>query len=189
MDQRTPQNPAQADPIYNFETRVLHLRGQAVVRLPAEVSAALPSRGMGMARVTLDGVPRVVPLEPDGLGGHWFLAEEPLPASVTDLPGSTVTVTLAPLAQWPEPPVPEDMLVGLRQAGLLPAWESLTTKARWEWLRWIRSTQNPATRERRIRIACDKLQHGARRPCCFNSAACTVPELSREGVLQTPAAK
>ena len=179
--------PAQDAGALAFETRISHIQGHAVVRLPADVSGVLPSRGMGMARVTLGGVPWVAALEPDGKGGHWFLVEAPQLSQAGCLPGQAVAVTLAPLEDWPEPPIPEDITAGVRQAGLLPVWDSLTIKARWEWLRWIRSTANPATRQKRILVACDKLLRGERRPCCFNSAGCTVAEVSRAGVLQEPA--
>ena len=69
------------------------------------------------------------------------------------------------------------------RAGNIDQWNSLTTKARWEWLRWIRSTKNLDTRQKRINVACDKLQKGDKRPCCFDASRCTIPEVSKSGVL------
>lgn len=48
---------------------------------------------------------------------------------------------------------------------------------------FVRATKQPETRRRRIEVACSKLTAGTRRPCCFNRSACTVPEVSQNGVL------
>lgn len=62
-------------------------------------------------------------------------------------------------------------------------WVKITPMARWDWLRWIRSTNNPETRSRRIEVALSKLRGGERRPCCFNRYQCTEPEVSKNGML------
>lgn len=168
-----------AGTVLRFEGRVEELKGQRIIRLPPEISRALSSRGMGMGRVGLPAGERLLPLEPDGRGGHWLLLND-----AEDVrPGQVIQMRLEPLTDWPEPAMPDDIMRGIASEGLLPVWQSLTTRARWEWLRWIRSTLNPATRERRIRVACSKLSQGDRRPCCFNTAGCTVPELCKSGQL------
>jgi hypothetical protein len=48
-----------------------------------------------------------------------------------------------------------------------------------EWIRWIRSTHNPETRAKRIVVSMSKLNKGMKRPCCFNTAICTIPEVSQ----------
>jgi hypothetical protein len=55
--------------------------------------------------------------------------------------------------------------------------------ARWEWVRWVNATNNPDTRERRVAVSLSKMSNGKRRPCCFNLAACTDPDLSKNGKL------
>jgi hypothetical protein len=55
--------------------------------------------------------------------------------------------------------------------------------ARWEWVRWVNATQNPATRKGRVEASISKMKSGKRRPCCFNLAACTDPHLSKNGRL------
>jgi hypothetical protein len=60
--------------------------------------------------------------------------------------------------------------------------------ARWEWVRWVSATQNPDTRKRRVEVSISKMQSGKRRPCCFNLAACTDPDLSKSGKLVEPTA-
>ena len=71
----------------------------------------------------------------------------------------------------------------------LNAWESrlliisITPMARWEWVRWVNATKNPDTRKRRVEVSISKMSHGKRRPCCFDLASCTDPELSKNGKL------
>jgi hypothetical protein len=58
--------------------------------------------------------------------------------------------------------------------------------ARWEWVRWVRATANPATRQRRVEVSISKMDGGKRRPCCFDLAACTDPDLAKSGKLREP---
>jgi len=58
--------------------------------------------------------------------------------------------------------------------------------ARWEWVRWVNATRNPGTGQRRVEVSISKMQSGKRRPCCFNLAACTDPDLSKNGKLIKP---
>ena len=50
-------------------------------------------------------------------------------------------------------------------------WEDITPLARNEWICWIESAKKLETRNRRIKIMCEKLIAGDRRPCCW--AGCT----------------
>ena len=51
---------------------------------------------------------------------------------------------------------------------------------------WVNETRNRDTRKVRIEKTISKLNGEHRRPCCFNLAACTDPELSRSGKLVEP---
>lgn len=162
-----------------FEARAERLGGQLILRLPQAISDQLPARGMGMGELEIRGQRAVLPLEPDGRFGHFILLKG------FDLPTEEALQASLSLAEtWPEPEMPADILDGLHQAGLDAFWACLTVKARWEWLRWIRSTNNAATRHKRIGVAASKMLAGERRPCCFNTASCTLPELSKSGVLR-----
>ena len=46
-------------------------------------------------------------------------------------------------------------------------WEDITPLARNEWICWIESAKKQETRDRRIRIMCENLLAGKRRPCCW----------------------
>jgi Bacteriocin-protection, YdeI or OmpD-Associated len=85
---------------------------------------------------------------------------------------------------WPEPDIPEDFQAALAHApDICEVWESITPMARWEWVRWINATKNRQTRERRVDVGISKLRSGKRRPCCFDLASCTDPDLSKNGTL------
>ena len=85
---------------------------------------------------------------------------------------------------WPEPDLPEDFQAALADApDISELWKSITPMARWEWVRWINATKNLQTRERRVDVGISKLRSGKRRPCCFDLASCTDPDLSKNGIL------
>jgi len=50
---------------------------------------------------------------------------------------------------------------------VLEVWEDITPLARNEWICWIESAKKQDTRDRRIRIMCENLVVGKRRPCCW----------------------
>ncbi len=103
--------------------------------------------------------------------------------------GDTATLEIESLKDWPEPYVPDDLEKALAAAPLKiqNLWKGITPMARWEWVRWVNATQNVDTRRRRVEVSISKMQSGKRRPCCFNLAACTDPNLSRSGKLVEPA--
>lgn len=159
-----------------------------LVQLPQALSQALPSRGAAMAEGTIGGAPFRTVCEPDGRGGHWFMLPDDLLATAGAAVGDTVSLQLAPSDDWAEPDMPADLRTALDStppAAL--AWDDITTIARWDWVRWIRATKVPATRQKRIATACDMLAHGKRRPCCFNRSQCTDTRVSKSGKLIEPA--
>lgn len=163
-----------------FDAEVETLGDRVLVRLPAEASAELPSRGQVAAEAVVDGAEFPTVVEPDGMRGHWLNLDDQ--TGLSD--GQSVHVSLTPTKAWPEVVVPEDLRSALDEAGDLDdIWESLTPMARWEWVRWIKATKSEATRAKRVGVAIDKLENGKRRPCCFDLSSCTDPELSKSGKL------
>lgn len=171
------------DTAIRFEAQVLELNEQLLVRLPEPASAELPSRGQVAVTGTLNDEPMATVIEPDGMRGHWMrLAELAAPGSVAA--GDTVRVTLTPAPEWPEPVVPDDLQAALDAApDLAELWRTITPMARWEWVRWVGATKNPATRAKRVDVSIDKMRNGKRRPCCFDLSACTDPQVARSGKL------
>jgi len=196
----------------SFNVELFEIGTWTLVLLPKNVSAKFPSRGLVMAKGTINGKSFETTMEPDGFGSHWFRVDEALqktvdlkagppasaqPASLREtLPagmlkalraGDIVKLTIEPSDKWPEPQVPEDLqnaLTGFPQAHSL--WKKITPMARWDWIRWIRGTKVSETRRKRIEVACSKLNKGMRRPCCFNRTACTEPYVSSKGALLEP---
>jgi uncharacterized protein YdeI (YjbR/CyaY-like superfamily) len=63
---------------------------------------------------------------------------------------------------------PTDLRMALRsEATTQAAWKDLTPLARNEWICWVISAKQEATRNRRIQRAVEDLHAGKRRPCCW----------------------
>ena len=158
---------------------------QAILRLPEVASKQLPSRGQVAVRGTLNGRSFETVIEPDGDFGHWIRVDPKLQKAAGAAPNARATVEVSPTKKWPEPSVPRDLQQALANAPgkVQDLWQAITPMARWEWVRWVNATKNPSTRKRRVEVSVSKLSSGKRRPCCFNLAACTDPELSKSGKL------
>lgn len=171
--------------VISFEA-TLHTIGEwTIVRLPESASEKLPSRGQVMVRGTINGYDLQKVLEPDGYWGHWFKVDADLQKTIGVSAGDTVKLEIAPSKDWPEPNIPDDLSKALTTApsAVRELWTKITPMARWEWVRWVNATNSAETRERRVEVSISKLQSGKRRPCCFNLAACTDPDLSKSGRL------
>jgi hypothetical protein len=170
-----------------FEAQLVTIGSWTLLRLPKSASALLPSRAMTMVEGTINGSRFHAPLEPDGKGSHWFRVDDTLREAAGVEAGDTVTLEIEPAKAWPPPEVPADLqhaLAAVPQAHTL--WMKITPHAQWDWIRWMRATNQPETRRRRIAVACSKLKAGMRRPCCFNRNLCTEPAVSRNWVLREP---
>jgi hypothetical protein len=170
--------------VIRFATTPIKIGDWTIVRLPESASGKLPSRGMTLVEGTINGFRSKIVLEPDGKGSHWFRVNSGLRDALGIDPGAPLKMVVEPSKEWPEPEVPGDLnraLASDLQANAL--WLKITTMARWDWIRWIRATNNQETRSRRIKVALSKLKGGERRPCCFNRNLCTEPEVSKNGVL------
>lgn len=166
-----------------LESHVRQVGDRLIVPLPEDASGALPSRGQVAVEAELNGHALVTVLEPDGRKGHWVAVDD-LRDTLSLEDGAAVTGTLNPTKDWPEPELPEDLAAALDGApDIEDAWADITPMARWEWVRWVRATRNPQTRERRVEVTISKLRDGKRRPCCFDLSSCTDPELSKSGKL------
>lgn len=166
-----------------FETKIYEINTWRILKFPKQSSNELPSRGMVMVKGTMNDVYIETPLEPDGMGSHWFRVSDTLSKEAHANIGDTVTLIVEPMKIWLEPEVPSDLNDSLVNSDLLIQWNKITTKARWEWIRWIRFTNNTATRQKRIETACSMLSAGKKRPCCFDQSRCTETFVSKNGLL------
>jgi uncharacterized protein YdeI (YjbR/CyaY-like superfamily) len=176
-------------PIIRFDAKLYTLDRWTILRLPEKASAKLTSRGQVAVQGTINGHRFQTVLEPDGDFGHWMRIDGKLQKSAALSAGDTATLEIEPLKEWPEPNVPQDLETALVAAPqkIQDLWKGITPMARWEWVRWVKATPNPDTRKRRVDVSISKMKSGKRRPCCFNLAACTDPNLSKNGRLDEPA--
>ena len=172
-----------------FDASLETTAGRTILRLPKAASKKLPSRGQVAVTGTLDGHEFQTVVEPDGEFGHWISVDKKLQKAAGIAPGDTASVELDPMEEWPEPRVPADLKQALERApqSIRELWKTITPMARWEWVRWVNATANPDTRNRRIEVTISKMESGKRRPCCFNLASCTDPNVSKSGKLIEPA--
>ena len=181
----TDSRGAESPPI-RFGAELSTIDDISFVRLPEAASEHLPSRGQVAVHATIDGHPFETVVEPDGRRGHWVRVDRPVQRAAGVGTGDTAELTLEVAPEWPEPDVPEDLAAALAAAParIRHVWEDITPMARWEWVRWVRATRNPATRQRRVEVSISKMDGGKRRPCCFDLSSCTDPELARSGQLR-----
>ena len=172
-------------PTIRFDATLYTIGKWTILRLPEKASGRLPSRGQVAVQGTVNGHGFQAVLEPDGNSGHWLMVDVELQRAAALGAGDTATLEIEPLKDWPEPNVPQDLATALAAAPqkIQDLWKAITPMARWEWVRWVNATQNPDTRKRRVDVSISKMKSGKRRPCCFNLAACTDPNLSKNGRL------
>ena len=176
-------------PTIRFDATLYTVDERTILRLPQQASEILPSRGQVAVKGTINGHGFQTVLEPDGYFGHWMrIVEEQLQTAAIGA-GDTATLEIAALKDWPEPNVPQDLETALAAAPqeIQDLWKDITPMARWEWVRWVNATNDSDTRKRRVEVSISKMESGKRRPCCFNLAACTDPDLSKNGRLLEPA--
>ena len=176
-------------PTIRFDATLYTIDKRTILRLPERASRKLPSRGQVAVQGTINGHGFQTVLEPDGYFGHWMGIDGKLQHTAALSAGETATLEIESLKDWPEPNLPQDLETALATAPqkIQDLWQDITPMARWEWVRWVNATQNPETRKRRVEVSISKMKSGKRRPCCFNLAACTDPNLSKNGRLVEPA--
>lgn len=65
-------------------------------------------------------------------------------------------------------PLPTDLRKAIAASAPARAvWNDFTPLARNEWICWVTSAKQDATRARRIAVGLDKMRKGMRRPCCW----------------------
>lgn len=145
-------------PLLQCKAQLSALGFWAILRLPQSVSSKLPSRGMVLVEGTMNDIPFTAVLDPDGKGSHWFAVDKSLLKATKAHTRDSVSITLEPSDLWPEPTVPHDLQKALT-ADPHPheVWNDITPMARWDWIRWIGSTKQLETRNKRIEVACDFL--------------------------------
>lgn len=180
---------ASAKPVtIQFNAKLVTIDHSTILQVPEIESVKLSSRGQLSTNVVINSRTFQVVLEPDGRWSHWCKVTPEMQSIAGIASGDTVTVSITQRSDWPEPIVPEDFAAALADApdSIKSTWHDITPMARWEWIRWVNATREQSTRDRRVEVSIAKMKSGKRRPCCFNLAACTDPDLSRSGRLMEP---
>jgi hypothetical protein len=137
--------------------------------LPTAASAKLPTRSMCSVEGEFAGQAFRATLAPDGQGSHWLKVPRALREAAGVEVGSVAAVDVVPTREQPEARVPTDLRKALVASPEAKAqWTKLTPIARRDWIQWIESSKQAATRARRIANGCDMLASGKRRVCCFD---------------------
>lgn len=170
--------------VIKFKASAERLKQRLILRLPEEASRQLSSRSQVAVNLKFKQQDFLVVLEPDGELGHWLNVTKSMQQAGIEADKS-VNLEITQAKTWPEVTVPSDLAKALASAPakVQAKWSDITPMARWEWVRWVSSTNNPDTRSVRIEKTISKLNGKHRRPCCFNLSACTDMELSRNGRL------
>lgn len=148
-----------------FRTRLGADRGARVLRFPASARAKLP-RAAATVEATLNGFPFRATLESDGNGGRFLRIADALHAAAGG--GSSMNLEIMRVGDEPTVRLPADLGRALRAAPRAAAtWAATTPAAQRDWILWIGSGRQAATRGMRVARACSMLAAGKRRVCCF----------------------
>src|SRR5438094_931125 len=80
-----------------FQGKLTAIGSHTILRLPAAASTKIPSRGMSMVEGTFNGHAFQAPLEPDGVGSHWFRVSNAMLKAARAKVGGSVSVALEPM--------------------------------------------------------------------------------------------
>ena len=146
MAQRAPARKAPETSRIRFRAQIREIGHAAILSLPDDASAKLPSRGQVAVEGVMNRHAFQTVLEPDGRRGHWLKVDEKLRQALAGSESGTVAVQIEPTKDWPEPDIPRDFQSALADApGVSELWNDITPMTRWEWVRWINATKNPET--------------------------------------------
>ncbi len=126
------------------------------IEVPADVLAGLGSHKRPPVRVTINGFPYRSTISP--MGGRFFVpVSAEIRAGAGVAAGDEVDVEIVLDDAPREVAVPDDLAAALDAAGLRPRFDALAYTHRKEHVRAVEEAKAPATRERRIAKAVEKL--------------------------------
>ncbi len=158
------------DQTATFSSEVLVAEGKEFffAKVPPKISQSHLRRGRMTARIVVGERSFDAQMEPDGKLGHWFI----VPSDVTKrekLAGRQPTFVLSKLDRQPEPVLPTSFASLLSKSPAAQAtWAGTSTLARIDWVHWMESARQDATKRERAANAIDMLEKGKKRVCCFD---------------------
>lgn len=177
--------PTQNQPA-NFSSEILIAEGKtfSFAKVPPELSKSHLRRGRITAQISVGKSRFDAQMEPDGKLGHWFIIPADVVKKESLTTASDVTFILTNLDQQPEPSLPNAFKALLdKNTSAHATWDKTTTLARIDWIHWMESAKQDATKRERAENAIDMLESGKKRVCCFDPSgfyskalACPVAE-------------
>lgn len=169
-------------PVLTFKAKLQHpadyegRKPWAFVVLPKNVSEQLPRRGRTTVEGAVNDIPFAQTLEPDGNLSHWMTIDNKL---LKQLDGAAQLNIALRSVKEVEPKMPADFGKALKaNVAATETWNATTTLARVDWIHWIVSGKQKATRAKRINDAIDMLSSGKKRVCCFDPSGHYAKSLS-----------
>ena len=140
-------------------------KGWTFVTLPAAASEKLGSRGRIAIRGTINGHDFQTSAFPDGKGSHQFMVNAAMRKGGAVEQGGTARFSIEPESDEVATEVPVDLKKAIGKSKVARAlFESITPKARADWVKWVESAKKAETRERRVAEAVRRLEE-SERPC------------------------
>lgn len=159
--------------VAHFSSDVLVAEGEAFLfaRVPPELSKSHLRRGRITARLAIGESSFDAQMEPDGKLGHWFVIPPDVAKREQMSARKRSDFSLIPLDRQPEPILPESFkALFSKSVSAQATWVSASTLAKIDWVHWMESAKQEATRKERATTAIDMLEKGKKRVCCFDSS-------------------
>lgn len=154
-----------------FNSPVLEAEGKAFsfAKVPPELSKSHLRRGRMTAHISIGESSFDALMEPDGKLGHWFVIPPRLVKAEKLSTDASTLFTLTSLEKQPDPSLPKSFETLLKKSASAQAtWDATTTLARIDWVHWMESAKQEATKRERAANAIDMLEKGKKRVCCFD---------------------
>ena len=173
-------------PPATFSSPVFEAEGKAFsfAKVPPELSKSHLRRGRMTARIGIGDSNFDALMEPDGKLGHWFVLPPRVVKGEKLSTEASAVFTLSTLEKQPDPTLPKGFAALLKKSPSAQAtWDATTTLAKIDWVHWMESAKQDATKRERAANAIDMLENGKKRVCCFDPSgfyskafACPVEE-------------
>jgi hypothetical protein len=150
---------------YSFDAEIrAGSGGGAYVVFPYDAQKEFATNGKVPVHTTIDGVPYRGGLFRMGTPHHMLGVAKSIRQQIGKGPGDIVAVVLWKDEEPREVEVPPVLKTRMKQAGVVPFFESLSVTNRKEYCRWISEAKKDETRARRLDKAIELLTNGARSP-------------------------
>jgi Bacteriocin-protection, YdeI or OmpD-Associated/Domain of unknown function (DUF1905) len=139
-------------------------RAWTCLKLPKFSSAKFGTRGMVRVIGKINGFPIRTSVQPSGKGTHVMMVNKLMQVGAKAGPGDRVRVVLKLDTKPRVVKVPADLLKAINASAKAKAlFADITSRAREDWVQWIKEAKQAETRARRIALAVKLLEAGKRR--------------------------